>query len=269
VANLMPIGRFSKVCRLSIKALRLYDELGLLRPELVDPETGYRYYSPAQANIAQAIALLRSVDMPLAEIRALLQAGDATPVQTLLNEHRARLARRLAENQRMLAFVERLIEGGAAMPYEVNLKEIPAQPVLAVRVESTSNRVGRDLSEAFGEIEREGHRLGVDLSGPPMIAYEDWTEARVHVQACMPVAPRLTVVDAGRVSAGELPGGLVAYTIHTGPYDEIGPAHEAIAAWIQQHGHEPTGPAREIYLTSSAEVQDPAKYQTEVVQPIR
>ncbi|MGN9815697.1 MerR family transcriptional regulator [Streptomyces sp. SD11] len=66
---MMTIGAFSKACRLSPKALRLYDELELLRPARVDPETGYRYYAPEQLEQARLVAWLRRLGMPLAEIR--------------------------------------------------------------------------------------------------------------------------------------------------------------------------------------------------------
>jgi DNA-binding transcriptional MerR regulator len=62
--NLVPIGRFSRLCRLTIPALRHYDELGLLRPAAVDVDTGYRYYSLVQAGEAERIRLLRSIEMP-------------------------------------------------------------------------------------------------------------------------------------------------------------------------------------------------------------
>ena len=65
MGDLLPIGRFAKATRLSVKALRHYDELGLLRPAFVDPSSGYRYYRPAQANQAEAIRILRSLEMPL------------------------------------------------------------------------------------------------------------------------------------------------------------------------------------------------------------
>ena len=74
--NLVPIGRFSKMTRLSVKALRLYDEIGLLNPARVDPSSGYRYYELGQANRAEAVRILRSVDMPLDEIRAVLDEDD-------------------------------------------------------------------------------------------------------------------------------------------------------------------------------------------------
>jgi serine/threonine protein phosphatase PrpC len=67
--GLLTIGAFSKACRLSPKALRLYDELELLRPARVDPDTGYRYYAPGQLEQARLVAWLRRLGMPLARIR--------------------------------------------------------------------------------------------------------------------------------------------------------------------------------------------------------
>jgi DNA-binding transcriptional MerR regulator len=98
VDDLLPIGRFARATRLSVKALRHDDELGLLRPAFVDPSSGYRYYRPAQANQAEAIRILRSVEMPLEEIAALLaESGD--PVAKRLRLHRERLEARLDEHR--------------------------------------------------------------------------------------------------------------------------------------------------------------------------
>ena len=72
MTDLLTIGQFSRVCWLSINALRLYDETGLLHPAYVDPTTSYRYYRPDQAPVARAIAILRTLDMPLIEIRELV-----------------------------------------------------------------------------------------------------------------------------------------------------------------------------------------------------
>jgi PPM family protein phosphatase len=77
--ELLTIGEFARASRLSAKALRLYDELGLLRPVVVDPSNGYRRYAPDQLERARLVAWLRRIGMPLAEIRAVveLSAGDA------------------------------------------------------------------------------------------------------------------------------------------------------------------------------------------------
>ena len=68
--QLMPIGRFSRLTGVGVKALRHYDEVGLFVPAAVDDETGYRFYSPDQVDRAEAIRLLRRLDMPLEEIRS-------------------------------------------------------------------------------------------------------------------------------------------------------------------------------------------------------
>ncbi|WP_330457663.1 MerR family transcriptional regulator [Streptomyces sp. NBC_00820] len=80
----LTIGAFAKACRLTPKALRLYDELGLLRPARVDPDTGYRYYAVEQLPRARLVAWLRRLGMPLAEIRtvcALDTAGAAREIR--------------------------------------------------------------------------------------------------------------------------------------------------------------------------------------------
>src|SRR5258705_2627735 len=83
--DLLPIGSFATRCRLSVKALRHYDELGLLRPAHVDVTTQYRYYHRRQAPTAIAIALLRSLDVPLAAIRELLLSDDVDAMTGILH----------------------------------------------------------------------------------------------------------------------------------------------------------------------------------------
>ncbi|MBY8340809.1 MerR family transcriptional regulator [Streptomyces spinosirectus] len=77
--DMLTIGAFARACRLSPKALRLYDELDLLRPARVDPHSGYRYYSAAQLERARLVAWLRRLGMPLARIREVcaLEPADA------------------------------------------------------------------------------------------------------------------------------------------------------------------------------------------------
>ena len=108
--ELLSIGRFSRLSGLTVKALRHYDEIGLLRPARVDDATGYRYYSLAQARDAEAIRRLRSLDVPLDEVAGLLQADDAQLRQRLA-VHRAGIEGRAVETQRILAELDRLIDG--------------------------------------------------------------------------------------------------------------------------------------------------------------
>src|SRR5215813_10595515 len=96
-ATLVPIGRFAKLAGLTIPQLRHYDQRGLLVPAARDDHSGYRYYSRAQAAAARVIALLRSVDVPLADIQELLAAPEPERVRRVFAEHRRRVERRLEE----------------------------------------------------------------------------------------------------------------------------------------------------------------------------
>jgi DNA-binding transcriptional MerR regulator len=109
--QLMPIGRFSRLTGLTVKALRHYDELGLLRPASVDPDTGYRSYVASQVPLAEAIRTLRRLEVPLDDISALLVANDPAEVRRLLVDHQRRTAVRSAELKAILQGLQPLIDG--------------------------------------------------------------------------------------------------------------------------------------------------------------
>ncbi len=268
--NLVPIGRFSKMTRLSVKALRHYDELGLLVPAVVDPSSGYRYYTYGQANRAEAIRVLRSLDMPLEDVREALAADDPLVAAKVLDRHRARLEAELGRHERMLAFIGKLIERKeGVMPYEVRVKEVPAQHVAMLRRHSSIATIGNDISEAFATLGQAVGTSGVPMAGPPFLVMFDVIdeESDGDIALAFPVAAPFT--GAGDVTGEDLPAMTVASTVHRGPYDELGPAYHTLQGWIQEHGHEVAGPPREIYLTSPQGTPDPADYLTEVQFPIR
>ncbi len=109
--SLMTIGRFSRLTGLTVKALRHYDELGLLRPAAVDPATGYRSYSSAQVAVAEAIRTLRRLELPLDDISSLLATDDPAAVRRVLVDHQRRTAHRAAELNVILQGLQPLIDG--------------------------------------------------------------------------------------------------------------------------------------------------------------
>ncbi|HEY3462096.1 MAG TPA: helix-turn-helix domain-containing protein [Gaiellaceae bacterium] len=111
IVQLMPIGRFSRLTGLGVKALRNYADLGLLVPAAVDDETGYRFYSPDQVDKAEAIGLLRRLDMPLEDIRSTLAADDPVALRAALVSHQRRIAGRDAELRASMGKLQRLIDG--------------------------------------------------------------------------------------------------------------------------------------------------------------
>lgn len=268
--TLIPIGRFSRVTRLSVKALRNYADAGLLVPAWVDPSSGYRYYTYAQTTQAEVIRVLRSLEMPLDEIREVLTAADDDVVAKVMERHRARLEDRLEHETRMLAYLRRLIEEeGRPMTYDVTVKELPAQHVAVLRRRVTAETIGDDVGAAFGVLMGAVGASGAGFAGPPFLAMTevvDTDSGTGEIEVGIPVAGPFG--GTGDVTGRDVPAHLVAATVHRGRYDEEGPAYAAVEQWIQAHGHASSGPPREVYLTWPADTPDPADYLTEIQFPI-
>ena len=142
----MSIGEFARDSRLSAKALRLYDELGLLPPARVDEVSGYRFYEPGQLKQARLIAALRQLQVPLAEIKAILplepdQAADRVREvwAATETEHTARRA--------LAAYVIDELSGKRSVMFEVSTRDIPERALLCVK----RNVPGMDQAWAFGK----------------------------------------------------------------------------------------------------------------------
>ena len=260
--DLLPIGSFAVRCRLSVKALRHYDELGLLRPDRVDVATGYRYYHRRQAPAAIAIALLRSLDVPLPAIRDLLASEDAEALTRVLGRERERRAREINQAETALRAIERLMRAGTVFPYDITVREEPERTVLVMEGTTTADlhvaagtSLARDLLDRFA-------RLGRRPLGPVMCLLPPAPDERVILQMCAAVAdapPGERVVT--------LPAGPVAAARHVGPYEEIGLAEHALHAWAEEHGWEPSGAIREVYLNDPMRVA-PEAIETDVLLPV-
>lgn len=271
--NLVPIGRFSRVCRLTVKALRHYDELGLLKPVLVDPHSGYRYYSLEQAEAAETIRVLRALEMPLEEIGAVLREGDGEAACAHLDRHRRRLEERIAGYQQALVALGRLIARQQDGPplYQVAVKEVAPQVIMRIRERAPQPELVRVIPRALDEVLAYLDGEGVAPAGPVVVVYHDTEEpdADGDVEICemeIGVPVREPLPGDGRIAASAIGGGPVAWTLHLGPYDELPRAYAALAVWMQERGHREAGPPHEHYLTGPEEA---VLAETEICWPIR
>lgn len=130
--DLLSIGEFARRSRLSPKALRLYDELGLLAPAKVDEDSGYRYYSEAQLERAQSIAALRELQISLADINAILSL-DAEQAADRIARHWASVESQHAARRDLATYLVDRIHGKGHHMYEVTTRELPARSVLCVK----------------------------------------------------------------------------------------------------------------------------------------
>jgi DNA-binding transcriptional MerR regulator len=231
VEGLIPIGQFASAARLSPKALRLYDENGLLPPARVNGDSGYRYYRLEQLRTATTIRLLRACGMSLAEIRAFL----AAPSTGALAEYERALADELVERRRILRYLRQRLKEETV--FDVQTKQVESQPYVSrtkhLRVGDLEPFIVGTIKELLTANEASGNAFAV-------------YHGQVNEQDDGPVEVGLPT------AAGEkqLPGGEVAYTSVSGDqcqFPEILGAYDAIARWATENGRELAGPPREVY----------------------
>lgn len=268
--KLLSIGAFARACRLGIKALRHYDELGLLKPARVDG-TGYRYYSRAQARDAIAISLLRSLDVPLPAIEDILRSrSNASSMQEVLTAERARIEREMARSRIALRCVERIMKDGALMPYDVSVREQKGRTVVAVEATTPPELHVEAGYQLFRKLKTLLGVIGRLLAQPVACILPEPPDGDTMILQM--TTPLEEPVDAKAVRAAggvllELPSGPFAFVTHRGPYEELGVAHHAITAWVEEHGKRATGALIEIYENDPGEV-DASELVTIVGIPI-
>lgn len=266
----LSIGSFSRVSGLTVKALRHYDEIGLLEPARVDEWTGYRYYGLEQARVAEAIRRLRSLEVPLDEIRELLGA-DEPVVRERLAVHRARLEGRAVETTRILEELDRIIDGREKLvpdtkqlAPELAVKEVPAR-----RVAFIGERVHMEEMKIVvpRNIDRVAHTVGMRHTGPPFCkcpAPDE--EGYFETEIGWPVPDDVEVGAPFEVA--EYPAGTALVMTHVGPYEELGRSYRVMAEQLEERGLTAAGAPVEWYESDPQQVPDPKDYVTIIEWPL-
>jgi effector-binding domain-containing protein len=267
---MLKIGDFSRFSRVSVKALRYYDEIGLLKPVEVDRFTGYRYYSADQLPRLNRIVNLKDLGLSLEEVSQLLDESlTADRMVAILRAKQAEIEQRLLDGQGQLAKLGewlKRVEKEVKMPaYEVVIKKVDRQTVVSVRdVIPTYGDVGRLFGEVFGYLGSQG----VNPIGPPLAICHDseYREKDVDMEAAVPVAGK--VPGNSRVKLQEPPTvAQMACVVHHGDYSTVGQAYNAVMAWVDKNGYRITDCNREVYIKGPGQ-GDPASYVTEIQFPV-
>jgi DNA-binding transcriptional MerR regulator len=253
--DLLSIGTFASLTRLSIKALRLYDGLGILRPLHINAQTGYRYYGRDQLAEARMIRTMREMDMPLATIRRVLKVLPVSQAQAELLVHQHLLLReRQLEQIRVLArvFKRQLRPEATKMNLEVEVREIPTQQIISITRKHTADGLGNQQMQDIGTLLALAGEQGAQTTGAPFGIYHGAVNETEDgpVETCIAVNGRITARD--NIEVKQLEGGQSACVVITGGqchYPELLGGYDAAADWIQRNGFETTQPPREIWYT--------------------
>ncbi|MFJ8107249.1 MerR family transcriptional regulator [Streptomyces sp. NPDC096132] len=279
--ELLTIGAFAARARLTAKALRLYDRLGLLAPARVDEVSGYRYYRAGQVDRARLVALLRQLDMPLARIAEVVETGGAEGAD-LLAAHWAETEARFAARRTLAEYLRGRLSGRSSEMYEkfeVTTVDLPEQVIITETRHVLADELPSWIPASLGRLEEAAVACG-GTTGAPFVAYhaEVSMESDGPAESCVPVADeaaaRTWAAAQGRtrrIEARVEPARKLAYTRITKAqvaHPQIIAAFEAVEAWMKREGWEYDGPCREIYFADwdAAGPEDPV---CDVAFPVR
>ncbi len=270
---MLKIGDFSKLAQVSPKALRLYDERGLLKPAWIDRFTGYRYYQVAQLAELNRILAFKDLGFSLDQI-AVMQGTDLrlSELRGMIRLKQAQLEQHIQEEQARLARIEarlRQIELEQAPPeYEVVLKSVAPQRVAGIR-DTVQSAEGIDvlLVELQGYLAARG--IDRQPAMPPMALYYDhvYRESAIDLEVALPIRQKLST--GARVEVHELPGvETMACLLHDGPSSQVREAYQALVHWADSSGYQIYGPNRDLLLQRGPADDENRNAVTELQIPI-
>jgi DNA-binding transcriptional MerR regulator/effector-binding domain-containing protein len=269
------IGEFARLGGVSVRTLRHYDEIGLLRPATVDPDTGYRGYSATQLGQINRIIALKEFGLSLAQIRRLLDGVTLGELRGMLLLRRAQLEHELDQQTNQLLGVEarlRSIAGEDGMPADdIVAKTIPATGVVVISGRAPgfgAANIVPVVNQLVAQFDQLGIHDRVKEAGPRVIFYEREHGEDVTVFLALPVTePPAELPAPARYRV--LPEIEAAVAVRSGPAAGIFPmVYQDLVRWIEDHGYHPVpGPGREVWLHDKDDITDPGPQVFEIQLP--
>jgi DNA-binding transcriptional MerR regulator len=270
---MLAIGDFARHGRVSVRMLRHYDAIGLLRPAYVDRVTGYRSYDAEQLSRLNRIVALKGLGFTLQQVRSILDGEvSVEELRGMLRLRQAELHSHIATDTARLAQVEarlQIIEREGAMPVDdVQIKRIPGVRVAELTDTAASfepESIGPVIQPLYDELRDRLDRAGLTSAGPDIAYYEDYPDCGgILVHAAIPVD-----ADPGKdhdFSIVDLPEIEQAATIlHRGSMDDVMATIQTLARWIDANGYRSAGYNRELYIEIRP---DRNAWVTELQEPI-
>lgn len=256
------IGEFSKLTWITVKALRHYDEVGILPPAAVDPGSGYRFYDEDQIQTAALIRKLRRFEFPLKSIKVILES-EPVEVLPILDDQIDRLLR----NQKELAFTIRELQNFKNQyqenPMSINeenttftIESSPEIGVLATRQTTGIDQIGAMYSKLF----EEAARHGITPNGVTGIRYYDDEFDRENSDMEVFIG-----VDRPNYV---IPSTQCLKAVHRGPYSTLEDTYAALMQEISKQDYKINGAPFEIYRVNQFNSPDPSDWITDIYFPI-
>lgn len=234
-------GRFAMAAQLSRKALRLYDEQALLVPEFVDPESGYRYYSPDQLETASTIRHLREMQMPLAEIKRVLAAPTEAAAIEIVIAYRRSIEQSVDQMRRAtyraIANIRKELD---PMSIEISTKEFPACHAYSISKNIRVPAFHQFIPEALGMLRTHIEETNASIAGDPICFYYGPVNENDDgpIEICWPANGELK--PSGDIIVREIPahhGAFAEASVEESQFPKILDVWNEVVGWVQQSEH--------------------------------
>ncbi|MFF2888370.1 MerR family transcriptional regulator [Paenibacillus sp. NPDC057967] len=272
---MLTIGEFSKICGVSTKTLRYYAEVGLIHPEVINPESGYRYYSIRQLKTMLFINRLKSYHFSLDEIKTMLE-WEADQSDEKLASALQRKACDLQQQIEAYTYTlnqlrkdtDRLHSGIPIMAYlegiEVQLVETGPMNLLCTRQWMKGEDYAAGYGLFFSKLYEKIAKDKLTLLGTPMTIYHspEFNPSGNDTEFAVPVKEIVT-------GTRDFPGGLCARSVLKGSYAGMPSVLARLREWVEHEGFEVIRSPYDIYVTDPMQTADPEDNVTEVYFPVR
>ncbi|KNX36329.1 MerR family transcriptional regulator [Luteipulveratus halotolerans] len=266
-SDLMPIGRFSALTRISVRMLRHYDEHDVLRPAYVDDTTGYRWYATTQLADAQLVRQLRDVGFGVPAIGALLATRGDSTFGRALDQQRAALVDDVRAATHRLTLIDKVREAHRqeqTMDITLDRTSFAARTVVALRGTIPSYA---DEARLWEQMLPELGRQDITMTGPcgAIDLADEYQESDVDKEVFAPVAAGTTA--ASPLVVRDLPELPAARAVLTGPYDQIGEACDQLVRWASDQALQGLAGMRYVYV-NDVRATPPEQLVTEIYLPV-
>ena len=266
------IGEFSKITNLTVKALRYYDEQGMLIPS-ERSESDYRLYDRSDYETAQLIVFLKGLGFSISEMKDMLTTCESMEdISFYLAEKKNFIKDKIQKEKMLIKEIEKnllqkakedyvLNSAHRSKMYEIEMKQIPSMTVASIRFKGKYSDVGKYIGKIYQVVKDKAY------GAPLNLYYDKEYQENADIELCVPI--KGTISGREGINVKVLPAMKAITTMHTGDYQKLNEAYMAVLDYAKENGLELLTPSREVYQKGPGMVfkGNPDKYVTEVIVP--
>ena len=271
---MLSIGEFSKICKVSTKTLRYYAEIGLILPNKINPENGYRYYSIEQLETMLLINRLKSYYFSLEEIKDIMDSKEMQDEKLVieLNRKKEEISKQLQRYHYIINQLDNDIitikQGKSIMSYldkiDIDIVNVPKMNILSIRKKVKEQEFENEYRINYGNLFKRIVDERLTVVSPPMILFHDceFSPLGLDSEFAVPVKEYIR-------GTRDFEPGLCIKTVVKGAYSELSSVYAKQIEWAENHGYESSDALFEVYVVDPSQAHSEEEVITEVYYPIK